>query len=105
MKMSNRLLRRSATVVFIGRPGRAQRRECATRRTNYKRQGRYYVAVGDSISYGFQTAKAVAGQPPRAFDTGYVDFVAARLRRQQRDLRVVNFACPGESSDLDHPTV
>lgn len=60
--------------------------------------GRYYVAVGDSISYGFQTAKALAGDPPSAFDTGYVDYVAAHLRGRPQFPHVVNFACPGETS-------
>jgi lysophospholipase L1-like esterase len=39
---------------------------------------RYYLALGDSITYGFQPAKF--GLPPSGFDTGYVDVFAARLR-------------------------
>jgi lysophospholipase L1-like esterase len=58
---------------------------------------RYYLALGDSIAYGFQTAKALAGLPPEAFDTGYVDLVAARLGRRSRVV-TVNYACPGEST-------
>jgi lysophospholipase L1-like esterase len=58
----------------------------------------YYVALGDSISYGFQTSKALAGLPPSAFDTGYVDVVASRLRHAGRALDVVNYSCPGEST-------
>jgi hypothetical protein len=30
----------------------------------------YYLALGDSIAYGFQTSKALAGLPPEAFNTG-----------------------------------
>src|SRR6266516_5807519 len=41
---------------------------------------RYYLALGDSIAYGFQPAKAKAGLPPTGFNTGYVDVFAARLR-------------------------
>jgi lysophospholipase L1-like esterase len=55
---------------------------------------RYYLALGDSIAYGFQAGKALAGLPPAAFDTGFVDVLSARLPR----LRTVNYACPGEST-------
>ncbi|HTJ31935.1 MAG TPA: SGNH/GDSL hydrolase family protein [Dactylosporangium sp.] len=55
---------------------------------------RYYLALGDSIAYGFQTDKALAGRPPEAFDTGYVDLLSARLR----GLATVNYSCPGEST-------
>ncbi len=58
----------------------------------------YYLALGDSIGYGFQTSKALAGLPPSAFDTGYVDVVASRLRHAERALQVVNYSCPGEST-------
>ena len=40
----------------------------------------YYLALGDSIAYGFQPAKAKAGLAPSKFNTGYVDVFAARLR-------------------------
>jgi lysophospholipase L1-like esterase len=58
----------------------------------------FYLALGDSIAYGFQTAKAVAGLPPEAFDTGFVDVFSARLRQVRPDIRTVNFSCPGEST-------
>lgn len=58
----------------------------------------YYLALGDSVAYGFQTDKALAGLPPQAFDTGYVDLFAARLRRLRPGIVTVNYACPGESS-------
>src|SRR5262249_11314146 len=32
----------------------------------------YYLALGDSVAYGYQQAKVDAGLPPSAFDTGYV---------------------------------
>jgi hypothetical protein len=59
---------------------------------------RYYLALGDSIAYGFQTDKALAGLGPEAFDTGYVDGFAAKLRRLRPDVTVVNYSCPGEST-------
>jgi lysophospholipase L1-like esterase len=58
----------------------------------------YYLALGDSISYGFQRSKFDAGLPPSAFDTGYVDVFAARLRQIRPGLTVVNYGCPGEST-------
>jgi lysophospholipase L1-like esterase len=58
----------------------------------------YYLALGDSIAYGFQPDKAKAGASPSAFDTGYVDVFAARLRKLSPKIRVVNYGCPGEST-------
>jgi lysophospholipase L1-like esterase len=57
----------------------------------------YYLALGDSIAYGFQPDKAHAA-PPSAFDTGYVDVFAARLRRLSPKIHVVNYGCPGETT-------
>jgi lysophospholipase L1-like esterase len=57
----------------------------------------YYLALGDSITYGFQPDKA-DGAPPSAFDTGYVDVFAARLRKLSSKIQVVNYGCPGEST-------
>jgi lysophospholipase L1-like esterase len=57
----------------------------------------YYLALGDSFAYGFQPGKPKSA-PASAFDTGYVDVVAARLRKLSPKLRVVNYGCPGEST-------
>src|SRR5262245_37524533 len=62
----------------------------------YQPPQRYYLALGDSIAYGFQPTKANA--PPSKVTTGYVDLFAARLRRLAREIRVVNYGCPGEST-------
>jgi lysophospholipase L1-like esterase len=64
----------------------------------YQAPQAYYLALGDSIAYGFQPAKARAGLPPSRFNTGYVDVFAARLRTIAPKLRVVNYSCPGEST-------
>lgn len=56
---------------------------------------RYYLALGDSIAYGYQPGK---GGRPGAFDTGYVNPFAARLRALSPKLEVVNYGCPGEST-------
>jgi hypothetical protein len=58
----------------------------------------YYLALGDSIAYGFQTSKALAGLPPEAFNTGYADLFAARLRQLRPRIATVNYSCPGEST-------
>ena len=58
----------------------------------------YYLALGDSIAYGFQTAKAHVGLPPQAFNTGFVDVFASRLRELRPGIDTVNFSCPGEST-------
>jgi lysophospholipase L1-like esterase len=57
----------------------------------------YYLALGDSIAYGFQPTKR-PGARASVFNTGYVDVFAARLRRLAPKLRVVNYSCPGEST-------
>ena len=56
----------------------------------------YYLALGDSLSYGVQPNKL--GLPPSGFHTGYVDVFAARLRTQAPKIQVVNYGCPGEST-------
>jgi hypothetical protein len=58
----------------------------------------YYLALGDSIAYGVQPTKARPGARPSDFDTGYVDVLAARLRKLSPGLQVVNYGCPGEST-------
>jgi lysophospholipase L1-like esterase len=67
------------------------------------RPKRYYLALGDSIAYGFQTAKANAGRPPSAF-IGYPDIVAARLHQLNPRTTLINYSCPGESTtSYSHP--
>ncbi len=57
----------------------------------------YYLALGDSITYGFQPGHPKS-TPPSKFNTGYVDAFAARLRTIAPKIRVVNYGCPGEST-------
>jgi len=59
----------------------------------------YYLAVGDSITYGYQAFKAQANLPPSAYNTGYVDAFASRLRHIRPNITVINYGCPGESTD------
>jgi lysophospholipase L1-like esterase len=58
----------------------------------------YYLALGDSITYGYQHSKVVPGFTPGDFGTGYVDVFAARLRSIEPTIQIVNYGCPGESS-------
>jgi lysophospholipase L1-like esterase len=55
----------------------------------------YYLALGDSIAYGFDPGKR---QRPSPSDTGYVAPLAAQLRKLSPKIEVVNYGCPGESS-------
>ena len=59
--------------------------------------GSYYLALGDSMTYGSQPTKPPSARPS-TFDTGYVDVLAVRLRKLSPKIRVVNYGCPGESS-------
>jgi lysophospholipase L1-like esterase len=62
----------------------------------YQSPQSYYLALGDSMAYGFQPTKANA--PASAVKTGYVDLFAARLRKLSSKIKVVNYGCPGEST-------
>jgi lysophospholipase L1-like esterase len=64
----------------------------------YRAPQAYYLALGDSIAYGVQPAKASAGLPPSGFRTGYVDVFGGRLRALAPKIKVVNYGCPGESA-------
>lgn len=59
----------------------------------------YYLALGDSIAYGFQSFKFAQGLPPSAYNTGYVDVFGARLREIRPGIITVNYGCPGESTE------
>ena len=61
----------------------------------------YYLALGDSMAFGFQPTKATkppSKLDPAAFRTGYVDVFAAQLRKLSPKIRVINYGCPGETT-------
>lgn len=64
---------------------------------------RSYLALGDSLAFGFQEAKFLAlapqGDPAAAFDTGYVDDLANAIEQRYPPLQVINDGCPGETTD------
>ena len=103
-----------ALAVALALPGAAT--SGTSERPVYQPPLSYYLALGDSITYGFQPDKADAGAGPSRFDTGYVDVFAARLRaavpqplagarggrveprKIAPKIEVLNYGCPGESS-------
>jgi len=85
-----------AIPAVLALPGAG--RSGTSQRTVYQPPQSYYLALGDSITYGFQPTKAKAGAPPSAFHTGFVDVFAARLRKLAPGIQVVNYGCPGEST-------
>jgi lysophospholipase L1-like esterase len=72
------------------------------------RQQHSYLALGDSLAFGYQQAKFNSLLPnvdPAAFNTGYVDDFGHVLRIADHKLRIVNDGCPGETTDsfIDGP--
>lgn len=61
-----------------------------------------YLALGDSLAFGYQQAKFIQNLPnenPAAFNTSYVDDFAKQLRAIDPKIQTVNLGCPGETSD------
>ena len=61
----------------------------------------FYLALGDSLAFGYQQYKFDANFPienPSAFATGYVDDFATKLKGINPAIQTINFACPDEST-------
>ena len=59
----------------------------------------YYVALGDSVAWGFQP-KSAKGDTVKFKETGgYVDVVFQALRQESPNLHLEKLACPGERAD------
>jgi lysophospholipase L1-like esterase len=56
---------------------------------------RYYVALGDSLSTGYQPTLLGEGIETH---TGYVDDIYAHERAHMPDLELVDFGCPGDTT-------
>ena len=61
--------------------------------------GRYYLSLGDSMGFGLQLKKFLAmidggTYTPTAFDTGYTDNLATKMRALRPNLQVINYSCP-----------
>jgi len=100
-KLTQTLLAGFAVAVVLALSGTAGVASQPSLRPVYQPPQSYYLALGDSMAYGFQPTKA--NKPPRnlapaVFHTGYVDVFAARLRKLSPKIQVVNYGCPGEST-------
>jgi lysophospholipase L1-like esterase len=82
-----------AMVAVLGTPSMA-----AGEAPKFNPPKTYYLALGDSIAYGYQASKRLAGLPPSGFATGYVDVFTEQLRVIQPSITVVNYSCVGEST-------
>jgi lysophospholipase L1-like esterase len=61
-----------------------------------------YLALGDSLAFGYSQAKFNSLYPnenPAAYNTGYVDDFGKVLKLVHPRLQVVNDGCPGETTD------
>lgn len=67
----------------------------------YQAPRKYYLALGDSVAFGFEQAKFDAEFPnidAASFNTGYVDDFAAAVHSLRPSVAVINFGCPGETT-------
>jgi len=95
-KMTISILRACVSFITIATPSTLKSASNPPPQFNPPKS--YYLALGDSIYYGYQQPKVLAGLPPSAFDTGYVDDFEVRLRQIQPGITTVNYGCPGEST-------
>lgn len=63
----------------------------------------YYIALGDSLAFGFQLGKFQAEETtgtynPASFNSGYVDDFAQMLVAIRPDIQTVNYSCSGETT-------
>jgi lysophospholipase L1-like esterase len=58
----------------------------------------YYLALGDSFSFGYQVTRLTSPPDAAAFDHGFVDALTVYLRSIEPTIRTVNYGCPGEST-------
>src|ERR1700680_946593 len=64
--------------------------------------GSTYLALGNSLAYGFHQAQFEAEYPnivPASFNDGYVDDFGAALKFANPNLQIVNDGCPGETTE------
>lgn len=64
--------------------------------------GKTYLALGDSLAYGFHQAQFEAEFPninPASFNDGYVDDFGAALKFFKPGLSIINDGCPGETTE------
>jgi lysophospholipase L1-like esterase len=83
------MLRRIASVVVVAVAAVAALAVPASAGDEH-RGTRYYLALGDSLAFGYQ--------PTKVFDQGYVNQLYAGLHARQPNLVLTNLGCPGETS-------
>ena len=74
----------------------------ATSSAAQSRPGSDYLALGDSLAYGYQAAKFAGEYPnviPESFNSGYVDRLGFWLQLRNGGISTTNDGCPGESTD------
>ena len=74
--------------------------------TRFNPPKRYYLALGDSLAFGFQFVKFNANfpsVPASTFSTGYVDDFSGMLQEIRPGIATLNYGCPGETSVDIHP--
>src|SRR5215217_7302455 len=62
---------------------------------------RYYLALGDSLAFGYQFQtfnQHYPAEPPAAFATGYVDVLGGMLQQIKPGIETVNLGCPVETT-------
>lgn len=63
-----------------------------------KKPSAYYLALGDSLAFGYQGYKVVPPFAESQFTTGYVDDFGAKLRTIKKKNKIINNGCPGATS-------
>src|SRR6478609_763097 len=61
-----------------------------------------YVALGDSLAFGYSTQKFNENFPtesPTAFQEGYADYYFKHLKPTKEGVQLQNKGCPGETTD------
>src|SRR6187455_2190656 len=69
--------------------------------TRFNPPKHYYLALGDSLAFGFQFEKFNANfpsEPASIFATGYADALAGMLQEIRPGITTVNYGCTGETS-------
>ncbi len=65
-------------------------------------RGPIYLALGDSISFGYSHQKFNENYPtesPSAFEEGFDNFFNKDLSKENKGITIENLACPGETSN------
>ena len=69
--------------------------------TRFNPPKQFYLALGDSLAFGFQSIKFNANfpfQPASTFSTGYTDAFAAMLQEIRPGITTVNYGCTNETT-------